>query len=112
MHTPRKRRRISRPAKRDDILEKIRFAIKTRNFRDTRHSIAQGIERSIDLLDIIEVLGTTGYHEKRKDEYREDFKSWNYAIRGKTFEGKELRIAVYFEVDLVMIATVIDLSPN
>lgn len=58
--------------------------------------------------DILEVL-ETGYHEKKKDEFRVDFQSWNYAVRGKTIDGDELRIAVYFEEEMVMIATVIRL---
>jgi len=37
------------------------------------------------------------------------FKAWNYAIRGRTIDGDDLRIAVYFEEDVVMIATVIRL---
>lgn len=101
----------SRPQKIDGLLEKVRnaVAVKKGRYRDTRHSFDRGIDRNIDLLDIVEVL-EKGFHEKRKDQFREDFQSWNYAIRGKTFEGRDLRIVVYFDGNLVMIATVIDLS--
>lgn len=92
-----------------DLLEKVRDSVKNGNYRDTRHSYERGIERNISLSEIIEVLEKNGYHEKNKDEYKDNFQSWNYAIRGKTFEGNELRIAVYFEEDLLMIATVIKL---
>lgn len=83
--------------------------MKTGQYRDTIHSSKRGVDRNIDLQDIIDVL-ENGYHEKRKDEFKEEFQSWNYAIRGKTFEGRELRIAVYFDETLLMIATVIDLA--
>lgn len=100
-----------RPRKELDVLGKIHAALDSGRYRDTRHSLRRGTERNIDLLDIIEVL-KTGYHEKRKDEFRTDFQSWNYAIRGTTLDGEELRIVVYFEEDLVMIATVIKLQSN
>lgn len=107
-----KSRSPTRPKKIDKVLEKVRASVIKGSYRDTRHSTDQGVAREIDLQDIIEVLGKNGFHEKKKDEFREDFQSWNYAIRGKTFEGKDLRIAVYFGGKLVMIATVIDVSPN
>ncbi|HXF28233.1 MAG TPA: DUF4258 domain-containing protein, partial [Chlamydiales bacterium] len=76
----------------------------------TQHAIQRRDERGILVSDVLEVL-ETGYHEKRKDEYKVEFKSWNYAICGKTFEDDELRIAVYFDNDLLMIVvTVIGLD--
>lgn len=100
--------KVPRPEKESDILEKIHKLVQAGKYRDTRHSVQRKIERSISLPDIIEVL-ETGYHEKSKDEFRADFQSWNYAIRGKTFEGDTLRIAVYFDKDMLVIATVIRL---
>ena len=101
----------SKPHRQDkveDVLKKIHEAIQHGRYRDTRHSMQRGIERGIQLPDILEAIGT-GYHEKRKDEYREDFGNWNYAIRGKTCDGEELRVAIYFEEDRVVIVTVIRL---
>lgn len=100
--------KITRPIKESAVLEKIHQCVKAGRYRDTRHSIQRGLERNVDLVDIIEVL-ENGYHEKSKDDFRTDFQSWNYAIRGKTFEGDELRVAIYFEKDLVIIVTVIRL---
>lgn len=95
--------------KEPNILKKVQKYLHEGNYRDTRHASQRGVERNIYLPDILEVL-KNGYHEKRKDEYREDFKSWNYAIRGKTLDGDELRIVVYFESQRMMIATVIRLN--
>lgn len=103
--------KIVRFPKENDILDKIKDALLRGSYRDTRHSAQRGAERNINLSDVVDVL-ENGYHEKSKDEYREDFQSWNYAIRGKTFDGDELRIAIYFEGDLLMIATVIKLNKN
>lgn len=100
--------KLTRPKKESHILEKIRQAVGDGRYRDTRHSSQRGFERGIVLGDVIEVLAT-GHHEASKDEYRLDFQSWSYAIRGRTIDGDELRIVIYFEDDLVMIATVIRL---
>lgn len=95
-----------RPPKETNVLNKIRQCIKEGKFAGTLHSEQRSIERKIDILDVIEVL-ETGRHEQSKDEYRPDFQSWNYAIRGKTADGDELRIAVFFKEEAVVVATII-----
>lgn len=107
MSTRSKSKKI-RPAKEENLLEKIRDAIDKGFFKDTRHSSQRADERGIILPDVLEIL-STGHHEKAKDQYRPEFNSWNYAIRGRTLDDDELRIAVYFEGPIVMIATVIRL---
>lgn len=53
----------------------------------------------------------TGWHEKRKDTYDEiEYKTWNYAIRGKTVDARELRVIVSFAEDGMLIITVIELE--
>jgi hypothetical protein len=47
---------------------------------------------------------------KKKDEFKEDHKLWNYSIRGKTIDGKSLRVALSFDKSNMLIITVIDLS--
>ncbi len=53
---------------------------------------------------------TTGYREAKKDEYKEEHQSWNYAMRGKTVDDRKLRVAVSFDKDDLLIITVIDLE--
>ena len=45
---------------------------------------------------IIHVLNT-GRHEKSKDSFDENYNAWNYAIRGETLEGNELRVIASFD---------------
>ena len=54
----------------------------------------------------------TGWNERNKDEFKPEWKAWNYAIRGKTVDKRELRIAVSFEQEysMLIIITAIDLS--
>lgn len=80
-------------------------------YRDTAHAVLRGAERVITLAEKLHVI-QMGYHEPSKDEFKAEFSSWNYAIRGKTIDGRELRIAVSFEDGycLLVIVTAIGLQ--
>lgn len=92
-----------------DLLAKVRTCIDTDNYRFSDHGYERKIERYAALPDIIEVL-RNGYHEKQKDEWKPEFNAWNYAIRGKAIDGDDLRIAVSFEENGLLIVTVIRLE--
>jgi len=62
------------------------------------HSEKRQKERKIILPEIIHVLNT-GRHEKSKDRLDDSFNSWNYAIRGWTLDGLDLRVIVSFEAE-------------
>jgi hypothetical protein len=51
-----------------------------------------------------------GYHEKKKDDYKEKYKAWNYAIRGKTIDKRSIRVVVSFDKNDLLVITVIDLD--
>jgi hypothetical protein len=51
-----------------------------------------------------------GYHEKKKDDYKEKYKAWNYAIRGKTIDKRSIRVVVSFDENDLLVITVIDLD--
>ncbi len=59
----------------------------------------------------IEQVLLTGWHEKRKDTYDQVYMAWNYAVRGKTPQAREMRVIVSFDAVLqLLIVTVIDLD--
>ena len=93
------------PPKDKDVMGKIKSFIEEGKLFDTRHSTDRKSLRKVEKYEA-EYVVLNGYHEKRKDEFKEEYGSWNYAIRGKTLDGKELRVAIYFD-DGVHIATVI-----
>ena len=93
------------------LIEKIRRAIKSGEYRDTFHSAQRQSSRLITRLEIEYVL-LNGWHEKRKDAYDENYYAWNYAIRGKTIDSRNLRIIVSFDVDEMLIITAIDLDKD
>lgn len=51
-----------------------------------------------------------GWHEKRKDVFDAHYLAWNYAIRGKTADGRQLRVVVSFENKDLLIITAIALG--
>lgn len=58
----------------------------------------------------IEFVLEHGFHEKKKDKFSEEFKSWDYSIRGKTNDDRQLRIVVAFEKPNLLVVTAIDLD--
>ncbi|MBT9546712.1 MAG: DUF4258 domain-containing protein [Candidatus Sericytochromatia bacterium] len=99
-----------RPAKEVNLLTKVRTAITSGDFADVDHAQIRQAERKITRPEYLYVLTKSGWHEKRKDTFIEAFKAWNYAIRGKTIDERELRVIVSFDEDGLLIITVIDLE--
>jgi len=100
-----------RATKTPALLTRVRKSIAVGDFLDTTHALARRSERFISRPEILQVL-RSGWHEKNKDQYREEYQSWNYAIRGVTVDGRELRIVVSFEEDRLLIVTAIDLEKS
>jgi hypothetical protein len=88
----------------------IKTCVSNGNYIDTTHAEDRKNERSILRLEIIFVL-ENGHHEKRKDKFDDFYKTWNYSIRGKTLDKRELRIVVSFDkMTSLLIITAIDLE--
>lgn len=106
-----KKTRPSRPPKHPDVLGLVRDALSKERYRDTRHSERKG-ERGITIFHIKEAV-RGGYHEKAKDEYKPEHLAWNYSIRGKTLDDRELRVIVSFdEGEYLLFVTAIDLTKD
>ena len=104
----------SRPSKRKDVFKVVRDHVEIGRVIDTRHSIFRQGERQISYPQVLHVL-KTGWHESRKDEWKENHGSWNYAIRRTTVDGVEVRVPVFFieddpDMTYVGIATVINID--
>ncbi len=85
-----------KPKKIDRLLETIRDFISSGRYREAAHAAQRQTERKIILPIIIHVL-MTGRHEKSKDSFDEFYNAWNYAIRGMTIDGQDLRVIVSFD---------------
>ena len=89
-------------------MDRVREHIERHTYLDTRHATQRKKERGITLPEILFVL-KTGFHEKKKDEFKQEWDAWNYAICGKTRDGRKLRIVVAFQDGRMLIVTAIAL---
>ena len=85
-----------RPAKHTNPLDKARKCLKSGRYYDTRHALDQKNARTISLLEV-QMIIENGIWEKRKDEYKPEYKAWNYSIRGRTVDERDLRIIISFK---------------
>lgn len=88
----------------ENLLNVVRQCIDTGKYLDTIHASKRKTQRQITLLEICQVL-TKGRHEKSKDWWEEKYAAWNYAVRGKTVDGRELRVIVSFDEKLMLLIT-------
>jgi hypothetical protein len=91
------------------LLETIRKCLDNGNYLDTRHVFQRQTEREITRPETHYVL-RNGFHEAKKDRFDRDYKTWNYAIQGKTLDDRKLRIIVSFDENNMLIITAIDLE--
>ncbi len=76
----------------------------------SNHAYERGKQRALSVGDIQNII-KTGYHEKIKDEYVEEFMDWNYAIKGKTLNSELARVCIAFvQESSLIIVTVIRLE--
>lgn len=78
-------------------------------YYDTTHATLRKSQRRINLAHVFYVI-QHGYHEKRKDQYHPEHDDWAYSIRGKTIDEKDIRIAIAFDEDDMLIITVIEIA--
>lgn len=100
---------VKRLPKISNLMSVVHRCLRQGRYLDTRHAFERQRERNISRIEVIQVL-KRGYHEKRKDTFDDAFRSWNYAIRGKTVDGRELRIIVSIDDNNMLIITAIDLN--
>ena len=99
---------VSRPEKIPELMSVIRACIEEGRYLDTRHAWERQNDRRINRPEILYVL-KCGRHEKSKDKFNEFHHTWNYAVRGKTVDRRELRVIVSFDENGILIITAIEL---
>lgn len=87
------------------LLERVRQVVESGDYLDTRHAEERRSQRGISRLEMESVL-TTGRHEKAKDQFQEAYEAWNYAIRGRTIDKRDLRVVVSFEEKMLVITAI------
>ena len=97
------------PSKLPALMPAIRAALEQGDYIYSNHALERQNQRKITRSEVLQVL-KGGHHEKAKDTYEEAYKAWNYAVRGKTGDKRELRIIVSFDPQGMLIVTAIDLK--
>lgn len=99
------------PPKLENVLELAQEYWDAGTYIILKHAIHRQEERAIVEPEIGWII-RHGYHEKKKDMFQPEYNSWNYAIRGKTIEERDIRIVVSWDTSDVemLVITVIDLG--
>jgi hypothetical protein len=92
-----------------DLLKSIQAKISSGKVRYSAHANERMLERGIIKPEVEYVL-KAGHHNKKKDQFNETEKEWDYAIEGKTVDGKKLRIVVTLVDPNLLVVTAIDLD--
>lgn len=100
---------MERPPKISNLMAEIRKCLDTGKYLDTRHATERQTERHITRPEVLKVL-RTGFHEKRKDQFNEEYQAWNYSVRGKTVDARNLRVIISFDPSGMLIISAIDLD--
>jgi len=83
----------------------IRLAAINGDYAVEPHAQGRSFARQITQPEYDYIL-RVGDREPKKDEFKEQFNSWNYAVRGKTVDGRDIRVCVYFEGKMVVVTLI------
>lgn len=100
---------MKRPPKAKALLQTISSAVAGGLVMYSKHANERMLERGI-IKPEVELILTSGHHEAKKDQFNEEFQSWDYAIKGKTVDGRLLRIVVALVEPNVFVITTIELG--
>ena len=92
-----------------NVMSLIHARARAGDFIVLPHAETRRGERKISVPDIVHIL-VHGEREPDRDEFKENFQSWNYSIRGKTVDDRQVRVAVAFDQRDMLIITVIPLG--
>ena len=92
-----------------DLLPRIAEAVRSGRYVVSAHAYQRSQDRQVPIPHVEHVL-LKGFHEKRKDTFSEEHGAWNYAIRGKSPDGINVRVVVAFADDGMLLVTIINLN--
>ncbi len=91
------------------LLDLIKETVEAGRLRYSGHAGERMKERSIIKPEVEHAL-KNGRHNKSKDKFSEEHEDWDYAIEGKTVDGRKLRIVVAIIAPNLLVITAIDLG--
>lgn len=101
---------MERAKKIDNVVGLAKILIQKGAYTISKPAKLRQGDRCLTTGDIKNIINT-GYHEKKKDEYKNEYADWNYAIRGKTLDDEQARVCIAFiEESHFIVITVIRLE--
>jgi hypothetical protein len=86
---------MKRVGKIEDVVALAKNLMEKGAYVISKHAKLRQGERCLTIGDIRNII-YTGFHEKKKDEFKDEYADWNYAIRGKTLDDEQARVCVAF----------------
>lgn len=109
--------RQEKPTKRTDkeLWQLIAEKIGNGNYLLLKHAKKRQKDRNISDVDVLDILENKNKRERKrnkiKDKYIDGYQDWNYCIEGYDLDGdKKIRIIISFDIELMLIVTVIRLD--
>ena len=99
---------MRRPPKASGIIKIVSEADQSGKVQYSGHANERMRQRGF-LKPEVEYVLKNGHHEPRKDTFNEKEMAWDYSIRGKTVDKRNLRIIVTVVSPGVFVVTTIDL---
>ncbi len=101
---------MKRTKKLQDVMALAKNLMQKGAYAISEHATLRQAQRCFTIGDIKNII-YTGYHEKRKDEYKDEHADWNYAIRGQTLDDEQARVCIAFiEESHLIVITIIRLE--
>ena len=91
-----------------NLLAFVQTALASGGLRYSAHARERMLERGI-IKPEVEYILVAGHHSKRKDQFNEEHEAWDYAIEGKTIDGRPIRVIVAIVAPAILVVTAIDL---
>jgi len=98
---------MNRAKKIENVVALAKNLMQAGTYAISGHARLRQGERCFTIGDIKNIIHT-GYHEKNKDEYKDEYADWNYAIRGKTLDDAQARVCIAFieEIQFIVITII------
>ncbi|MCO5142096.1 MAG: DUF4258 domain-containing protein [Oligoflexia bacterium] len=92
-----------------NLLVVVKAKVEAGQLRFSQHALDRMKSREITRLEVEQVL-KEGRHNKKKDQFNELERSWDFVIEGKTIDKRLLRIVVAVIEPNLLVVTAIDLK--
>lgn len=100
---------MKRPPKLNNILHNTAESVAKGSILYSKHANERMFKRGIIKPEVEHVL-LHGRREAQKDQFNDEHSAWDYAIKGKTVDGRILRIVIALIEPNVLVITTIDLD--